>query len=224
MLAGYETQEYTIPVAGKTVRLLGPKHPHSLRGDPKVEQRFLEDGYLPYWATPWQGALMLAEYMTLHVEPGPQPVLELGAGLGLVGVALALAGHRVVVTDYDQDALAFAQASARLNGVELHEVKPLDWRHPPEESYATIVGGDVLYEKRSHQPIAALIARCLRPHGAAFISDLNRPSAETFPDTLHAAGLGFETLAVQSRAIPRPDAVDGRVFKGTIYRIFREDA
>ena len=219
MVGRYQTQEYVIPVAGRTLRLLGPRWPHSLRDDPQVQQRFLEDGYMPYWATPWPGALMLAEYVIRNVEPRPGPVLELGAGLGLVGISLSRAGHRVVVTDYDEDALAFVQASAELNGVELYEVRLLDWRRPPAERFATIVAGEVLYEDRDLEPIAALMACCLEPAGRAFVSAQKRTAVERFPAALQAAGLALDTVAVQCRAIPRPDAIDGRILKGTVYRI-----
>ena len=222
MVGRYETQEYVIPVAGRTVWLLGPKQPHSLRNAPDVEERFLDDGYMPYWATPWPGALMLAEYVISNLVPTAEPVLELGAGLGLVGVSLALAGHSMVVTDYDEDALAFVRENAARNGAQLLEVKALDWRDPTPRTFATIVAGDVLYEKRNHQPIADLLAACLDPGGVALLSDPNRTAAEVFPDALLAVGLHFETHAVTSRAIPRPDAIDGRVFKGTVYRIFKQ--
>lgn len=222
MVGHYETQEYAIPIVGRTLRLLGPKWPHSLRNDPQVEQRFLEDGYMPYWATPWPGALMLAEYLIRNVEPTQEPVLELGAGLGLVGISLSMAGHRMVITDYDQDALLFVRASAALNGVELHDVRPLDWREPPAESFAMIVAGDVLYEKRDVEPIATLIASCLKPGGCALVSAQRRSAVEAFPAVLEASGLRFDTVAVQCKAIPRPDAIDGRVLKGTVYRIFRK--
>lgn len=221
MVGRYQTQEYVIPVAGRTLRLLGPKWPHSLRDDPQVQQRFLEDGYMPYWATPWPGALMLAEYVIRNVEPRPGPVLELGAGLGLVGISLSRVGHRVVITDYDEDALAFVQASAELNGVELCAVRLLDWRRPPAERFATIVAGEVLYEDRDLEPIASLMASCLEPAGRAFVSAQKRTAVERFPAALQAAGLAVETVAVQCRAIPRPDAIDGRILKGTVYRICR---
>ena len=167
---------------------------------------------------------MLAEYLIRNVEPTQEPVLELGAGLGLVGISLSMAGHRVVVTDYDQDALVFVRASAALNGVELHDVRLLDWREPPAESFAMIVAGDVLYEKRDLEPIATLIASYLEPGGSALVSAQHRSAVEAFPAALEAAGLRFDTVAVQCKAIPRPDAIDGRVFKGTIYRTVREEA
>lgn len=219
MVGRYDTQLYVIPVANLNVRILGPRYPHALNDEPDMRRRFEEDGYKPSWAQPWPAAVMLAEHVLQHTSPGAGPVLELGAGLGIAGIALALAGHTVVVTDYDDDALAFVRANAALNDVHLHDVRPLDWRHPPAERFGMIVAGDVLYEKRHHAPFAALLAACLEPHGQAFISDQNRGAAETFPVALRAAGLSYDTFPARAKAIPAFDALDGRVFSGTVYHI-----
>ncbi len=220
----YECQEYSIRVAGRALRLLGPKYPHALNNDPEAQRRSEADGYKPYWAQPCPAAVMLAEYVIEHVEPGPDPVLELGAGLGIAGISLTMAGHRVVLTDYDEDALAFARASAGLNGVDLHDARLLDWRCPPDDRYGLIVASDVLYERRSLEPIAALLAVCLKPSGGAFLSDLNRAMADEFPEALRAAGLAFDTVPARAKAIPAFDAVDGRVLTGRIFRVQKPPA
>lgn len=217
----YTAIEYAIPVGDRVVRLLGPEHPHAIRREEQAEERFLADGYMPYWATPWPGARMLAEYLIANLPVGQRPVLELGAGLGLVGIALAMTGQRMVVTDYDEDALAFVQASAALNQVSLQEVRAVDWRRPLPERFSTIVAGDVLYEKRHHEPIAELIAGGLEVGGTAYLSDPNRAAAEPFPGVAEAHGLTLAKTEVRCQAIPRPDATDGRVFKGAVYRIQR---
>lgn len=220
-LGKYECHEYSVRVADRTLGLLGPKYPHALNDDPVFRQRSEEDGYKPYWAQPFPTAVMLAEYVVQHVEPGPDPVLELGAGLGITGISLSMAGHRVVVTDYDEDALAFVRASARLNGADLHDVRRLDWRVPPTDRYSLIVASDILYERRSLQPIATLLASCLKPSGRAFLSDLNRNVADEFPEALRAAGLAFDTVPVRAKAIPGFDAIDERVFAGRIFCIHK---
>ena len=213
----YETQEYRIPIAGRILRLLGPKLPHAIRTESRVEEKFKEDGYMPYWATPWQGALLLAEYLVQNVEPQTQPILELGAGLGLTGLALCMAGHGVVLADYDEDALEFIKASARLNGIEPRGIRVLDWRNARETPFATIIGGDVIYVKDNHAPIARLLSACLLPDGLAYFGDLNRDGAKGFAQAVKAVGFRVETKPVSCKAIPRPDAVDGRTFRGTIY-------
>ena len=214
-----ESQEYSVPIAGRILRLLGPKYPHALNDDPDVRQRSEEDGYKPYWALPSPAAVMLSEYVIDHIQPGPRPVLELGAGLGIVGISLSMAGHRVVVTDYDEDALAFVRASARLNDVELHGVRLLDWRRAPSERYAMIVGSEIAYERRGHQPIVALLAACLEPAGIALISDLNRTTVDEFPQALRETGLIVDTIPTQAKAIPAFDSIDERVLKGRVFRI-----
>lgn len=217
MVGRFETQEYRIPVAGRTLRLLGPMHPHALRNDPEVDRRFVADGYMPYWAYPTPTAVMLAEYVCANVTPEKGAVLELGAGLGLVGLALSLCGYRVTITDYDHDALEFVRANAALNAIETAAACWLDWREPPAEQYRLILGGDVVYEKRSHVPIAALLASCLSSGGLGIFSDQNRRAAETFPEAVSAAGLRCERVFVSGPAIPRHDAIDGRILKGTLY-------
>jgi predicted nicotinamide N-methyase len=216
-----QTQEYVIPIAGRTLRLLGPRFPHSLNTDPRFQNRADDDEYKPFWALPTSPAVMLAEHVIREMPPGMEPVLELGAGLGIASLALAMAGYPVVATDYDADALAFVQASAKLNGVELLAVRQLDWRKPPSEQYGVIVGAEVAYERRSHPALAALLTQCLAPAGRAFISDLNRTTADAFPEALAAAGLAFDTVRAQARAIPSFDSIDGRVFKGRIFRIWK---
>jgi len=222
MVGCYKTQEYSIGVAGRTLRLLGPELPHALHAAPRMRRRFEAEGYKPYWAEPWPTAVMLAEHVIRHVAPAPAPVLELGAGLGIAGISLALAGHRVVVTDYDEDALAFVRASAALNNVELADVRLLDWRDPPAETFATIVASDVLYEKQNHEPIAVLIAACLNPGGGAFVSDLNRRAADDFPDALRTANLTCREYAARAKAIAAFDATDERMLNGRVFGIFKK--
>jgi methylase of polypeptide subunit release factors len=88
----------------------------------------------------------------------PRPrrsVLELGAGLGLVGLAAARRGYRVTLTDHDADALAFARETARVNGLAIPQTRVVDWRSPPlEVRMDRIVAADVLYESRHLEPVA----------------------------------------------------------------------
>jgi len=212
-----EGQEYLIPVAGRMLRLLGPKNPYALQDDFERRRRLQDPSEAAYWAEPWQVGFMLAEYLIREVPPPLEPVLEIGAGLGLVGLSLAMAGYRVVLTDYDEEAVEFARRSATLSGVNLHDSGVLDWRHPPPEQFSTIVGGEILYHPSKLPAVAALLSKCLKPGGRAFISDLNRTSAAGFAGAARSLGLDVDTVAVEGGAIQRPGSVDSRRFRGTIY-------
>ena len=50
----------------------------------------------PYWARPWPAAAALAEMLTAkpHLVRGRR-VCDLGAGLGIAGIAAALAGRQL---------------------------------------------------------------------------------------------------------------------------------
>jgi len=58
---------------------------------------------------------------------GGRDLLELGCGIGLVALAAATAGFRVLATDYYSEALEFTQANATRNGVENVDTRLIDW-------------------------------------------------------------------------------------------------
>ena len=219
MIGRYQCQEYVIEVAGRTLRLLGPDEPDLLLNDPVVKERFDQDEYLPYWAQPWPSAVMLAEYLDRDLPPSPSPVLELGAGLGIVTVSLSLGGHRVVATDYDEDALLFVRKNAARNGVWAHDVRCLDWRDPPDESFGAIVGADILYEERNGHPIIDLHVKCLAPGGRAFVCDPNRNTARGFADAVRATGMTVGATAVGTTSVPAIGPHDGRPLNAIVYTI-----
>jgi methylase of polypeptide subunit release factors len=72
----------------------------------------------------------LSRHVARHLALDGQHVLELGCGLGLVGVVAALQGARVLCTDYEADALAFARHNARHNHCKQVRFRQVDWRAP----------------------------------------------------------------------------------------------
>ncbi len=165
--------------------------------------------------------IALADYLLAPPRRIIDPVLEIGAGLGITGLALALFGHRVVISDYDEDALAFIQASALLNDVRLDEVKLLDWRDPPADHFPTIVAADCAYTRAAQPAIAALLATCLSPGGSGYFSDMNRRGADSFVDAVRDATLDCLTTPITCKPIPRADAIDKRTLKARIFHITR---
>lgn len=89
-------------------------------------------------------------------------VCELGAGLGLAGIAVAAAGaSRVLITDCDAMTLELASRSAVLNAVDdVVSVSSVDWTDPkswPSGDQGLVVAADVLYNARFLTPLADLI-------------------------------------------------------------------
>ena len=137
---------------------------------PKSIERFLhpDDPFeqFPLWAKIWDASLILAdELASLPVSPGAT-FLEIGCGLGLVGVVAASFGHKVTMTEHDAHALAFARANALLNELDRLSVGPLDWNKPAlNETFDFIVGSEIIYHERDFHPIGELFRRLLKPGG-----------------------------------------------------------
>ncbi len=219
----YECQEYDIEVSGRAFCIYGPRTPDALLDDPDVERRFERDEYMPYWATPWPAAVMLAEHLA-GLPPIGRPVLEIGAGLGIVSIVATSFGHDMIATDYDADSLEFIRESARRNGVAL-KIQRLDWRAPISRTYESIVAADVLYEQRHLDPVADMLARCLAAEGVALIADPHRACADAFPGRADARRLECHELPgicrrVAARDVPASAEVPAE-FNGRIFRLVR---
>ncbi len=221
---GYACRSERVTVAEKVYEILMPARPDALVDDPAVQQRFERDEYMPYWATLWPAALLLADEVarwpvvtvqeTAESSAATPMVLELGCGLGLVGLVAATRGYRVTVSDYDADARAFAVENARRNGgVEISAID-LDWRSGrPDLRFERIVAADVLYEARNLAPVAAFIRAHLAPGGFALISDPQRSTADGFADTAADSGLRAQVAAVERPRATGEPALHGRIFR-----------
>jgi predicted nicotinamide N-methyase len=195
-----ETRERLIHVAGRAIRLRGPAVPERLLEgiDPAAIGR---EEPIPYWAELWPSAIGLARFLLERTPPGlaGASVLELGAGLGLGGIAAALAGAReVTFTDYFPEALAAATHNAKRNGVRSFDVRVLDWRAPVlPRRYPVVIGSDLLYEERSRAPLVETLAAALEAGGAAWIADPGRPAAVGFEGEAAERGLRVELVATE---------------------------
>lgn len=153
------------------------------------EAEFARDERIPYWAELWPSARALAR----HLMEAPLPrgrVLELGCGLALPSLALLGRGVDVLATDYYGDALLFARANARRNGLPDLATSWLDWRTPPADlgRFATVVAADVLYEERNLAPLGAALAALLADGGEALLADPDRRHLPAFVAAMRAAG------------------------------------
>ena len=126
---------------------------------------------LPYWAKIWEASFVLAYFLGKQPVKEGRRILEIGAGVGIVGIYAALCGHRVTVTDINPDALLFAKANALLNGVSADIVQCLDWNDSNlSASYDVIVGSEVVYDRQTYPTLVHFLRSALAPGGMIFLA------------------------------------------------------
>ncbi len=198
-------KEFTIGRPSDTDKIL--EHPEVLKG---IEY----DENMPYWAEVWPSSRMLAKYlMKEQFTPGIK-TLEIGCGLGLVGIVALHLGLKVTFSDYDATALEFAANNATANGFLDFETLQIDWRDVPEGlSFPLILASDLVYEPRNVEPILAMISKILTPDGLCLMTDQDRIPSQLLRDNIEKYGFSFKTQVVKA-GIPRGDR-----YKGTLYTI-----
>jgi predicted nicotinamide N-methyase len=147
-----------------------------------TEDAFEHEEFLPYWAELWTSAVALAHDIARRSLRGAS-VLELGCGLGLPSIAAALAGGRVLATDWSADAARATAANAALNLVNL-ETAQVAWGQPDvlleRAPWRYVIASDVLYEPRNTEQLLELLPRLVDRKGRVLIADPGRSPAEDF--------------------------------------------
>lgn len=195
--------------------LLGtPTDTDRMLNHPQVLSDMEYDENMPYWAELWPSARMLAKTLWKEELPPGQQALEIGCGLGLVGIIALAKGLQVTFSDYDATALEFAATNARLNGFTNFNTIQIDWRDVPGGlSFPWVFASDLIYEIRNVEPLVGMIAKVLEPGGTCLLTDQDRAPAELLRRELQKAGLSFTTNLV------RAGQPGGDRYKGTLYRI-----
>ncbi|WP_243367227.1 methyltransferase [Fundidesulfovibrio soli] len=120
---------------------------------------------LPFWAKLWPASLPLAMLAAgLAARPG-RKVLELGAGLGLCGLAAAVSGCDTTLTDIEPEALLFIRASIIKNGLEAKaRTAILDISAGgADEAFDVILASEALYIPSLHAALQQVLLRQLAP-------------------------------------------------------------
>lgn len=198
----YDIVERSVLIAGVSFSLLKVRDTNRLIDeiDPSV---FALDERLPYWAELWSSSIALAQYCLEEPMLSGSTVLELGCGLGFVGISAAKAGGIVTLTDYEEDALCFARLNAIRNllpdtlATNL-TVKLLDWRSGESPGkFDLVLASDVVYERRNFLPLLDIVGRALAPHGRALVTDPGRSMGTEF--IALACARGFQVTSCSSQ-------------------------
>jgi predicted nicotinamide N-methyase len=192
--------EEVVALDGRDLRLLRPRDAEALLD----EDAFEHEEYLPYWAELWPSSLALARAVAGRALRGAR-TLELGCGLGLPSIAAALAGGRVLATDWAPDAIAMTRANAERNGAQV-ETLVCSWTDPAplveRAPWYLVLASDVLYEARNADALLPVLPRLGRE---VWLADPGRPPAARFLE------LAARQWTITSR--PIPGLADGAVYR-----------
>jgi len=169
-----------VAVGGRTLHVARPADPDAFLDDPATIAENQSSDYMPYWPYLWPAAYTMARLVARADWPADRSVLEIGSGIGLVGMAALVRGDRVTFSDNRTEAVELSLRNALQNGFTRCRGMLLDWFDPPPETCDVILGSEVIYERKYHRPILDLVAAMLRPDGCCWIGDAGRHQAHEF--------------------------------------------
>ena len=156
----------------------------------------------PFWAAAWPGGLALARYVLDSPEVvAGRPVLDLGAGSGLVAVAARLAGaDSAVASDVDPYSHAAVALNAELNGVPgIEVVGDVLGGEPPADT--VVLAGDVCYDREMTARVLPWLFTAWTRGSTVLLGDPGRAylpaeglvpvASYEIPDTEGGAGAGL---------------------------------
>jgi len=173
--AASDAEPVEMTIAGRPSRILTPR----------TIERFLHDaGTLngfPLWARIWPASIVLAEVVASMPVDHCKEWIEIGGGLGQVSIVAAACGHRITFSEANPHALAFARASAELNGLPQLPVVPLDWgQRSVPGTFDVVIGSELVYRDADIIPLQHLFTRLLKPAGEVILAGEVRRVSDGF--------------------------------------------
>lgn len=157
----------------------------------------------PCWAEPWPAARGLAACFLQGPTLEGKKVLELGAGVGLPGVACGLAGAAVTFSDFQQRALQLCEANARLHRLSSYRLLEADWRNfTCPERFDLVLASDIAYEPRLLPSLKAVLLDASKPGGVIYFSHTRRPVTYAFVEELLRSALFTEKRYAVAVTVP----------------------
>lgn len=134
---------------------------------------------VPFWATVWPGASVLARYIhnNSHLVKDAT-ILEIGCGGAVASISALLSGaSKAIANDIDPIALYIAQENAQYNGVELTLSQEDMSKSKGHEKYDLILVGDFFYQRETAERMLKFLRSCSEQGSMVLIADGHRPFA-----------------------------------------------
>lgn len=175
----YSLHFESLRVGDSTIHLLKPSDVEELLDG---QDPFSDNCTFPFWAKLWESSIVLANLLVALPAREGNRLLELGAGLGLPGIAASVAGYDAVLTDNDQVILDFQQVSAAANENQRTEHQLFDWKNPSQmEPFDLIVGAEVLANEEIVDPLLDICKNYLIKDGTIYLAhDIKRKCLPIF--------------------------------------------
>jgi predicted nicotinamide N-methyase len=156
----------------------------------------------PFWGVAWPGARMVSSYLLSNPElVAGKSLLDIGCGCGIVAIAAAKAGARMVVAnDIDPDALTATSINAAANNVIIVTDMRNMVTEPFTEPFDVVIASDMFYEASITDPFFTLLKKYAASGALVIIADGNRP----FTPREHLTLMSTKTVAVD-RAVEERD-------------------
>jgi predicted nicotinamide N-methyase len=219
-VAGYATRQHELALGDLRVRLL------TVRGlenyvDAEELLRNSDAPEPPYWAHLWPGSRALARFVATEIDCRGRRVIDIGCGVGLVGMVAARHGAAVTVIDTAYASLCFARANATLNGCDVAAIQT-DLRSAGVRGrFDYCFAADVTYDPALQTALADFLADRLSPGGRAWCAESVRTFDQGFRRACEA-----RRLRVAERTLQEPDegrtvavrlsTIDYRLAPGTV--------
>ncbi len=206
----YRVEKVPLKIGGKEMKILQIEDFESYLEE-LIETKDVGPKDLPYWAKLWDTSFILAYFIGKQPIIPWQRMLEIGAGVGVVGLYASLCGHNVTITDIEEDALLFSRANVLMNNSGA-EVRKLDWNTPDiGDRYEVIFGSEVIYDRENYPLLVGFLRKALAPNGTIFLaknSSLHAPAFFEeltryfkFKQTVQTVRSGEETQQISIYAI-----------------------
>ncbi|MDD4731394.1 MAG: methyltransferase [Desulfovibrio sp.] len=175
---------------------------------------------LPLWAKIWPCCMVQAMFLEKCPVVADGRYLEIGAGVGLAGLALARRGVRVMITDLEPDAMLFCRINALRNGLEDRvDLRVVDFtRDRLDTTFDGILGCEVLFRAQMFAPLRNFLGVHLKERPDAEVvlgTDGNRESTPFF----QAASAEYD---IMRRDVPITDLENGERKTASLFRMRRK--
>lgn len=170
---------------------------------------------LPLWSKLWPACMVLTMFLERFPFKKGARILEIGAGVGVTGLALARLGFQVTLTDIEDNALLFSRINVLKNGVEenVRVLKADFTKDDLGERFDSIIGCEVLFRESFYEPLTAFVERHLEPGGEAFLAARARNDRKAFFE------LAKERFKVMRKDVPYKDTESGSEEVVNLYRL-----